>query len=336
MPSSMTDFLNTFLNLKQVQNQTEQIVQKSRSDAITGMSTFMQLAQHTADPTQLTGLVSRFAELGVGTQAELSGILAHVTPTQEALKSYMTTRGIVAADGNTMGTPTKEGDTLARETASTNLTGMNRGQVGASDLLSGLFPRVDTAGQAGDALATHLGARTAAGMTPFQMVEDAAGRALPSDEILQAAGIRGGTRMSAAQDAGARQGIGELNERRRVDTFNANYQIGMLDIDAARARATAMGRDPQIITNLIDAKNKLLSTVTDAQNKNPTRSAVLGFIGGLNAINSQMQALGLPNEGQIDYKPEDLVNPSFLSRLTDRRPVVVNPGNRQPAGSGRK
>lgn len=336
MSTQMTDFLQTFLNLKQVQNQTEQVAQQARQHAIGGMTTFMELAKHTADPAQLTGLVQRFSELGVASPEQLTSVLQHVTPTLDAQQAAQTKLGTDIAAGHTPEGTTPAAASLATDTANTQLVGQNAGQRGASQFLSEIFKKVPTTGAQADQFALGLGAQTAAHMTPLQMVQDAAGRALPPEEILQQAGVAGGTRMTAAQDANNQAAWAGIRSQDRQITANSAYQMGSLEVDAAKARASSMGHDPQIISNLISAKSQLMSTFKDAKTKNPTPSEAMGYIGALNAINAQMAQYGLPNEGQIEYDPSLLVRPGAFSRLFDRRPIVSAPQNKQTAGAGRK
>jgi hypothetical protein len=344
MPSSMSDFIQSFVNLKNVQNQTQQIAQQAQAQAVNGMTTFMELARHTADPGQLTQLVDRFAQLGVGTPDQLGGILQHVTPTAEATRDYLVKIGVDENAGVNTGS-TDATKRQAGEAASVATTGMNQGAAAGSSFLHDIFSKVDTHGEVGRVLAQGLASRTATGQTAEQLQQGQDFLNLGQPERTQAAGVAAGTRQSAAQDAGNQ--LGWANNRLGYASLasNAAYQTGTLEVENAKARAAAQGHDPQVITNLITAKNTLMGELQKA--KNPSKQAVMGFIGGLNSINAMMSAYGLPNEGQMNYDPEALVKPGAWDQFMagpqfmagNGAPAAAptsRPTNVRPAGAGRR
>jgi hypothetical protein len=337
MSSQFTDFLNTFINLKQIQLQTEQVAQTAKTQAVSGVDTFMRLAQHTANPMELTSLVDRFSQLGVASREQLSGILQHVVPTAEAQKEYDVWRGRQMQDsGATDPTVSAATRTRTTEAANVNATGMNSGQLSNSKFISDVLSTAPTGGDLPGAMATRL----AAGMSPGEMAVDQAVTQLPANELQQAGGAKVGTRMTAAQDANNQSTWATIRMQDRNNTAESAYHMGSLEVEAAKARAAAAGHDPQTIDHLITAKTSLMATLKDAKNKNPSAQELMSFIGGLNAINAQMSAYGIPNEGQIDYKPEMLTQPGFLTSLNNflNRNVknTSTPVGSQPAGTGRK
>jgi hypothetical protein len=340
MPSSIADFIGTFVQLKQVQNQTEQLQQQARNQAVSGMSTFMEIAKNTADPGELTALVDRFSQLGVGTPEQLGSILQHVTPTVEATKGYLSKLGVDVAAGTATGRSPDEAR-LAGETASAQNTGMNEGQRATSGFLADIFKKVDTHGAVGEQLAQGLAARTAYGLTPGDMAVDQATTKLPANEVQQGSGVKLGTRMGAAQDAGNqlgwannRLGVGNLELGNRQLAVTSAYQMGTLEVEAARAAAAAKGHDPQLVDNLLGSKNNILKLIQSTTN--PSKQLATGYIGALNGINAQLAALGVPTEGQIAYDPESLVQPGVWNKITTGiqnrlqggpTPYVVKPTN---------
>lgn len=336
MASGISDFIQTFLQLKQVQNQTEQIAQQARFQTVNEMNTFMELAKQTADPGQLTALVDRFAQLGVGTPEQLGSILQHVTPTVEATKGYLSKLGVDISSGRVTGTPAAEAN-LASETASVQNTGMNKGQAAGSSFLADIFSKVDTHGEIGRQLAEGLASRTATGMTPEQMQQGQDFLNLPQNERTQAAGVAAQTRLSAPQSAqnqlgwaGNRLGYAQLASQ-------SAYQMGELAVENAKAQAAAKGHDPQIIDNLISAKNGAQKTLQEAAKQNAPKANIISIIGQLNSINAMLSAYGIPNEGQIPYDPEKLTNNGLFQIIKNwGQPVNVQPVNMQPAGAGRR
>jgi hypothetical protein len=342
MPSNFTDMLNTMMGLKQLQNQNIQIAQQGAAQATQGIDTFMKLAQHTANPTELTALVERFSQLGIGSPEQLTSLLQHVTPTQEATRDYMTRMGIDIAAGNKPEGTTAATSDLASEAASVGVTGMNAGQRAGSTFLSDVFSRAD---RTDPRLAAGLASRTATGMTPGDMSLDALFGQLPAPEQSQAAGVKAGTRLSASADASNQLGWAGLRQNERQMIGQQGYQMGQLEVDAAKAKAAAAGKDPQVIVNLIDAKQKLLATLQNKKNANPTQQEILSFIGGFNAINLMMSQYGLPNEGQLEYNADTLLQPGALDRflsgpqfMPGRQPpkATSQPTNVQPSGAGRR
>jgi hypothetical protein len=329
--------LNTLVNFKQLQNQTEQIQQQARGQAIQGVSTFMNLARNTADPTQLTQLVNRFSQLGVGTTDELLGILNHVTPTEDALKSYYATLGGQVEAGHTPEGTTDASKRTAGEALSSVTSGMNQGQAAASGFLSSVFAGANpnTPG-----LAEGLASRTATGMTPGERAVDTAQAGLPAAELAQQGGIKGGTRMTAAQDAGNQLGFAQLRANVRSDEVrnaqrDVELGISKEQVDAAMKKATAQGLDPQKVTNLLEAKKGVLGLIQSRKNANPSKQELLGYIGTLNGLNAALTALGLPNEGQLEYNPDILLEPGFFDRKF-KTPVTSTPVNVVPPGTGRR
>lgn len=340
MPTQFTDFLQTFMGLKQIQNQTEQVAQTARSQAVSGLDTFMKMAQHTANPMEQTALVDRFSQLGVASREQLMGVLQHITPTAEAMKEYDIWRGRQLEDAPAGAPPdptvTPAGRTRMTEAANANSTGQNAGQLGSSQFLRDMF---SLAPRSSDN-AAEMASRLTGGMSTGETAIDRAMTALPGSEVTQAAGVKAGTRMSAAQDANVQLGFGQLRSQDRRNTAESAYQMGTLEVEAAKAKAAALGHDPQMVDHLISAKTSLMATLKDAKNKNPSAQELMAFIGGLNAINQQMTQLGIANEGQIDYKPEMLTQPglyqSILNRLNSGTKLTSTPPGTAPAGAGRR
>lgn len=336
MPSQFTDMLNTLVNIKQLENQTEQIRQQGRAQAVNGMNTFMTLARQTADPTQLTQLVNRFSQLGVGTTDELLSILNHVTPTEDAIKSYYAQQGGMAAAGNPTNSDTEASKTAGAEALSSTVGGQNVGQQAASGFLASVFKNINPNNPD---LATGLASRTATGMTPGDLAIDLATANLPGPELTQAAGVKSGTKMSAAQDAGNQLGWATLRANARNDEVRNAQNMVALGIskeqaDAAMKKAEKNGLNPGDIVNIVEAKTKLMNLIKDKKNSNPSKQEMLGWIGNLNAINAAMSAYGLPNEGQISYNPDMLLQPGFFDSFLNRNTSV--PQNVAPPGTGRK
>lgn len=336
MPSNFSDMLNTLINYKQVQNQTQQIAQAGAAQAVQGVSTFMDLARHTADPATLTALVDRFAQLGVGNRQQLMGILQHVTPTSDATKDYLTKLGVDIKGGKRPEGTTDELASTAGEAANVNTTGMNAGQLGASGFLASVFQH---ANPNDPELAAGLASRTATGMTPGDMAVDAAQAALPASELTQQGGIKGGSRMTAAQDASNQLGWANLRANARSDEVRNAQNMVALGIskeqaDAAMKKAEKNGVSPEAVVNLVEAKTKLMNLIRDKKTMNPSKQEVLGWIGNLNAINAAMSAYGLPNEGQVAFDPNMLTQPGFFDSFLSRNTSV--PQNVAPPGTGRR
>jgi hypothetical protein len=310
----MSDFIGTFLNMAQLQNQQEQTENARKSQAVQGVNTFMTIARQTADPALLTGLVDRFAALGVAPKDELLSILQHVTPTQEALKAYSTRQGMLEKAGHPTDSDTSASSELNRETANTELTGMNEGQMSASAFLSDLFSKTQTGGRQGDMLAASLASRTAGNVTPGQLVLDHAMSLLPQNEIEQGAGIGLGTRMSAPQDATNQLGWANLREENRKNTqYGALTEAGF-HADLTKAGMAALKGGLDHIPGLLQTKEQFIKQLTDAKGS-PTPALVMSIIGGLNSVNQQLTAAGIANEGQIQYKPEMLTDPTWLESI---------------------
>lgn len=324
MASSMTDFLQTFLNLKQVQNQTEQIAQRAKTDAISGMTTFMELAKHTADPGARQALVQRFADLGVASSDQLTSIQYHVAPTQEAQKDQQTQLGIAN------NTP-EDAARLAQETANATMAGQNAGQLSSSAFLKSVYTRVGDIAKNHqdfmDKLAVGLGTRTAAGQDAGAFMASAARAALPAPELTQGAGVANETRMSAAQAAnntiaqgGLKLGAAQLTETARANTMDAIYKKGMLAVDQAKVDLMGgKGQNAEMISRLLDNKSGILKSI--AASKDLKGSVAVGFLGALNGVNAQLEAAGQPTEGQYDYNPQELLGTGVFSRNTQRGPT---------------
>lgn len=339
---AIADFIQTFLQLKQVQNQTEQIANNAKAQTIGAMSTFMDLARQTADPGQLTALVDRFSQLGVGTPEQLGSILQHVTPTKEATAGYLSKLGVDIAAGRAQGATEAESN-LATETAGVQNTGMNKGQTAGSNFLADVFSKVDTHGEVGRQLAAGLASRTAAGLTPQQMQQEQDAMALPQAERTQAAGVAARTRLSAPDAAQQQLGLlsnslGWAGNRLGYAQLASQsaYQTASLAVENAKAQAAARGHDPQVIDNLLSAKNGAMKNLQDALAKHPSKGQLISLIGGVNAINAMLSGYGLPNEGQLEYDPDKLLTPGYITRFFDRQPINVQPTNMQPAGTGRR
>lgn len=319
MPSSINDFIQTFMGMAQLQNQQEQTDNARKAQAVQGVNTFMTIARQTADPMLLTGLVDRFAALGVAPKDELLQILQNVTPTGEALKAYGTRQGMLQAAGAPTDSTTSESQTLNRETANTELTGQNSGQLATQGLIKDLIDKIPRSGANADMMATALGTKTAAGLSPGQLVLDHALSVLPQNEITQGAGIQMGTRMSAPQDANNQLGWANLREENRKNTqYGALQEAGLnVDLQKAGMAANSKAGAQEHIPNLLATKEQLVSKLTDSKSP-PPAGLVISYIGALNAINQQLTGFGVANEGQISYDPQMLTNPSWLQGLKQR------------------
>lgn len=324
MPSSMSDFINTFINMAQLQNQQEQVDIQKKSQAVQGVNTFMTLARQTADPALLTGLVDRFSSLGVAPKEELLSILQNVTPTQEALKAYSTRQGMLDAAGHPVDSNTDASRNLNKEAANTELTGMSSGQMAASTFLDKMFAKIPTTGATADQMAMGLGSKTTAGVTPGQLVLDHALSMLPQGTLAQGSRIGLGTEMSAPQAASNQRAIennelGWANARiqdRQVTQYGALQEAGF-QVDLTKAGLAAGARDQTHIPNLLATKEQLVSKLTDSKSP-PPPALVTSYIGALNAINQQLTQSGIANEGQIEYSPEMMTNPTWLQALKQR------------------
>ena len=332
MASSMTDFLQTFLNLKQVQNQTEQIAQRAKTDVVSGLTTFMDLAKHTADPGARQALVQRFSSLGVASPEQLSAIQYHVAPSMDAQKETMMQAGVDKM------TP-ENADRLAGETANIAFTGHDAGQLASSSFLKSVFEKTGDITKNHqdfmDKLAIGLGTRTAAGQDAGAFTLAAATAALPTGTVTRQANIAGGTDMSdsaRAADQVARGGLAlggaQLTETARNNSLDAMYKNGMLAVEQSRAAMSGMGAGREQVAKILESKVQVLSALTAAKQKDPTGSTIQGFIGALNGINQQLEALGVRQEGTLDYNVDELLKPGFFSRNTSKGPT--NAANRQP------
>lgn len=324
MPSSMSDFINTFINMAQLQNQQEQTENARKSQAVQGVNTFMTLARQTADPAMLTGLVDRFSTLGVAPKEELLSILHNVTPTQEALKAYSTKQGMLDAAGHPTDSNTDASRNTNREAMNTELTGHDQSQLAASDFLTKMFAKVPTTGPQADMMAAGLGSQATAHTTPGQLVLDHAMSLLSPGTLAQGSRIGLGTELSAPQAASNQRAkdaneLGWANARiqdRQVTQYGALQEAGFAT-DLAKTGMTSGARDQSHIPNLLATKEQLVSKLTDSKSP-PPPALVTSYIGALNAINQQLTASGIANEGQIEYSPEMMTNPSWVQSIKQR------------------
>jgi hypothetical protein len=344
MPSSIQDFIGTFMQMAQVQNQQEQIENQRKAQAVQGVNTFMTIARQTADPALLTGLVDRFSALGVAPKEELLSILQHVTPTQEALQAYGTRQGMLQAAGVPTDSSTAESKQLNRETANTQLTGQNAGTLAASGYVSNAMSKAPTSGPEFDKMVAALASKTTAGLSPGQLVLDHALSMLPGNEIEQAAGVQAGTRLSAPQAASNELGWANMRQQgRQITQAGALGEAGMVtDLAGRRISAAASGAGNDHTAQLLATKEQLVTKLTDSKSP-PQPGLVISYIGALNAINQQLTAAGIANEGQVQYSPEMLTEPgwiqAFKRRLAGQTNLTVKPVapiTMQPRPTGRK
>ncbi len=304
MPSDIGDYIQTFMGLKQLQNQTQQVAEEARRGTMSGVNTFLQLARQTAHPGELAALADRFAELGVASRDQLTQLLTHVTPTGEALQAAQTQFGIGIAEGDTSGTSAAR--SLAQDTASNTLTGQSRAQRAIGDRQQVALGGEDLNTPFSKFLNQAFLSNQLAGMSPGKATIDALIPGLPAPVLEQAARIQTQTSMSAqdnaqmqAQQANNKLGYAQL-------AAQSAYQMGSLEVEmvgrkaqAMAAAAKASGLEPQDFVQLITAKTQLIKAARDAQNKNPTPVEADAIVGGLNAINQRMKAAGLPYEPPI-------------------------------------
>lgn len=314
MPNDIQDFIGTFVQLKQLQNQTQQVAEQARNDTLQGVNMFMQLARQTAHPGELSALTQRFSELGIGTPDQLSSLLTNVTPTEDAIRAAQTQFGINIAAGDQSGTEASRN--LAQDTASAALTGQNRGQravAGRQEAAINAQPGTGT--PFGDYLNRAFATKVLADLTPGGATIDALLQGLPTPELTQAAGVRAGTRLSAGDNAQlqTQQANNRLGWAQLADM--SAYHAGELGIEESRLRlslknAKEKGIDPGDIVAAINAKTAIIKTAQDAKNKNPTPAELRGIVGSINAINAHMKELGLPYEPPI-REGEDALKSDF-------------------------
>lgn len=315
MPSRASDILRTFIGIAQLQQGWQQLDDARSNARIAGINTFMTLARQTANPSELTALVDRFSQLGVGSREQLLSILQNVTPTTEAVTAGQTKAGVDVAAGKPTGKGA-EADALARRTANAQLTGQNAGQLAAADFIAGAIERTPMT----DVMAAATTSKLATGMSPGQLVLDAAITALPQDERVQAAGVGVGTRLSAPQDATLGHAYATLRETARHNRVGeALMETGqMVDLANAKARAGAGAiPDASNVASLITAKGGMIKQLTETKD-NPPPGLVISYLGALNAINRQLDMAGVPNEGQIPYDPQLLTDPTWFEALKRR------------------
>lgn len=339
MPSKVTDFIQTYQGLAKLQQDRDQIEDARESAKVAGLNTFMTLARQTAEPGQLLALVDRFAQLGVGSHEQLTSILQNVTPTQEAITSMMTQRGINVQEA--AGT----GDRLASETANTQLTGQNQGQTSTSQVVAGLMDRFKLPpGPMGDAYIAAAGAR-AIGATPGQLVLDHALSKLGMPELQQGAAVGLGTRLSAGQTEQSAQakagleynwaGLRETSRHNRVGEALSEVELG-ISAQNAKTKANMTGiPDASNIASMIASKAGILKDLQNTK-ETPPPALVMNYIGALNTINAQLSAAGVPNEGQIDYTPDAVVDPSMWAALKRRLAGVSTTVKYQPVQQRQK
>lgn len=325
MPSDIQDFINTFMGLKQLQNQTQQVALQAKEQALQGVNAFMQIARQTAHPGELAALTDRFAELGVGSREQLSSLLMNVTPTPEALKAAQAQFGINIAAGDKSGTEASR--QLAQDTASAELTGQSTTQRTIGRRQATAVESQPTGTPFGDFLNKAFASQTLAGMSPGKATIDALVLGLPTPELQQAAGVASGTRLSAegnaqVQIAKSRNDI-EWAQLANTSAFQA-AQLGMdeVKLKMMMKKAQAGGLDPNDFVQLITAKTALVKAAQDAKNKNPSDTELSAIVGGLNAINARMAAVGLPHEPPIENSPDvlrsnaDRMWNSWMKKLT--------------------
>lgn len=318
MPSDIQDFINTFMGLKQVQNQTAQIAETQRQNTMQGVNIFLQMARQTAHPGELAALADRFAELGVGSRDQLTSLLTNVTPTEEALRSAETQFGLKIAGGDQSGTAAER--SLAQDTASSALTGQSRAQRAVGDRQREALAATPSNTPFGEYLSKAFASQTLAGTTPGKATIDAIMLGLPTPELQQAAGVAIGTRPSAGENIGLQtaQANNRLGWAQLADESAWHAaQIGMdqMKFKLMAKKAEAGGLDPQDYVALITAKTQLVKAAQDAKNKNPSDVELQSIVGGLNAVNARMKAAGLPYEPPIENSADVLKAP--FQRMLD-------------------
>lgn len=302
MPSDIGDYIQTFMGLKQLQNQSAQVAEQARQDTMQGVNIFLQLARQTAHPGELAALADRFSELGVGSRDQLTSLLTNITPTEEALRASQTQMGLRIAGGDTSGTAAER--SLAQDTASNALTGQTQTQRAIGDRQRQALESVPGESAFGAFLNRAFTSQTLAGMTPGKATIDALMMGLPVPELTQAAGVAIGTRLGAGDNAQlqTQQANNRLGWAQLAD--ESAWHAGQLGLEQAKfkmmaKKAEAGGLDPQDYVALITAKTQLIKAAQDSKNKNPTEAELNAIAGGLNAINRRMQAVGLPYEPQL-------------------------------------
>lgn len=347
MPSSIQDFIRTYMGMAELQQGQQQIEQRQREAQIAGLNTFISLARQTADPTQLTSLAQRFAQLGVAPIEHLTSILGSITPDQNALDAHAQQRGMMAIEGNPTG-ETASADATYKRGAENRITGQTAGQIAADNLNALFLNRTPTEGAAGDVMAAAVQARQLGGTTPGQLVLDNVLSNLDRATLDWGARASIGTALTQGQYSQNELGWANLRQQERATLGNQALQEAQLGLQKSMADARNVGKngeqvpDPSNIASLISTKASILRELMSSK-ETPTPALMMNYIGALNGINQQLRLGGVPTEAPIEYKPEMLTDPNWFESFKRRNiavaptPVYPNPDRPQhaPVQAGR-
>lgn len=315
----INEFIQTMIGMRDLQLRREVAQNNKRAQeaqtTLAGVAQFLQLAQASPDPISQSVLSQVFADRGVAPKGVLDAMLAGIVPSETTIRAGAAQEGIKAEKS---GTPT---NARQREAASVVSTGMNTGNMQASQFLTQV---VKDATPLGDAYRSRL----AAGMGQGDVALQASLAGLPAEQQAQRAMIAAGTSMSAPQDASNQLGWANLRQGERQLMSTSALQELELGI-RSRASAGGAGGGNFNPDELLATKQRLLNQIQ--ANRQSLNAAVLqSYIGSINAINQQLSNAGIANEGQIPYDPKILVSPGMFESFLNRFKGGPTGGNLQP------
>lgn len=287
MPINIQGMVQTIVSLRQLQlQQAAQELARHQQQA-SGITSFQNIAQNTADPSSLSALLPQFSQTyGVG-QDVLGGILAGTPP------AGATTRSAALASG-----AKQLGGSQDVAAATTELTGMTPGQAARDKLMGSIF------GGTGDYYSS-LPAESQKGfqegvlqqLTTGQDVGSAAMSSATADFMQRAPKpirdqiVEIGHGLAPSAPEAVQQQLGWANYRLQQRTSEMQLAQEELRIrgSLAQAQASLDKGAFQEVNNLIDKRSELLQKMSSTS-ATMTDYGVQAYVDQFNAYNQQLRA----------------------------------------------
>lgn len=287
MPVNIQGLVQTIVSLRQLQlTQAAQELARRQQQA-SGITSFQNLAQNTANPSSLASLLPQFSQTyGVG-QDVLGGILSGTPPTQA------TTRGAAVASG-----ARQLGGSQDVAAATTELTGQTPGSAARDRLMASIF------GGTGDYYSS-LPPESQRGFQEGVLQQVATGQDIGSAAMSSATAdfmkrapqatkdriIEIGRGLAPSAPEAVQQQLGWANYRLNMRTSEMQLAQEELRIRGSLAQAQAQLDKGafQEVNNLIDKRSELLQKMASSS-ATMTDYGVQAYVDQFNAYNEQLRA----------------------------------------------
>lgn len=287
MPVNIQGLVQTIVSLRQLQLQQAAQDLARRQQQASGITSFQNVAQNTADPSQLSSLLPQFSQTyGVG-QDVLGGILAGTPPSQAATRSRAVESGAKQLGGS---------QDVAAATA--ELSGLTPGAAARDRLMASIF------GGTGDYY-SGLPAESQRGFQEGVLQQVTTGQDIGSAAMSSAAADFMKRAPQATKDRIVEIGRGlapSAPEAVQQQLGWANYRLSQrtnemqLALEELRVRGSLTQAQSQLdkgafqeVNDLIDKRSELLQKMSSTS-ATMTDYGVQAYVDQFNAYNQQLRA----------------------------------------------